>query len=218
MDKRHIDRRMEQMRAEGVSFKTGVHVGVDYPLDNLLKDFHAALLACGAEAPRDLKVPGRELKGIHFAMEFLPQNNKRCAGDIIDEQTWISAEGKHVVIIGGGDTGADCLGTSHRQRAASVRQLEIMPLPPEQRAASTPWPLWPLMLRNESSHEEGRHAPLGHRHHGVHRRRQRPRQGHPDHPGSVRRRTLPRLRAPKRCSTPTWCCSPWDSPVRCVPA
>jgi glutamate synthase (NADPH/NADH) small chain len=113
------------------------------------------LLCGGAEQPRDLKIPGRELKGIHFAMEFLPQQNRRCEGDTIDPSIAISAEGKRVVIIGGGDTGADCLGTTLRQRAKSVHQFEIMPRPPEQRAASTPWPMWPLQLRTETSHEEG---------------------------------------------------------------
>jgi glutamate synthase (NADPH) small chain len=155
MEKHHIDRRTAQMEAEGVTFRTGCHVGVDVKMDQLRKGFDAILLAGGAEQPRDLAIPGRELKGIHFAMEFLPPNNKRNAGDVIPENQWISAAGKDVIIIGGGDTGADCLGTSHRHKAASVRQFEIMPMPPGQRAESTPWPLWPLMLREESSHEEG---------------------------------------------------------------
>jgi glutamate synthase (NADPH/NADH) small chain len=153
MEKHLIDRRMEQMAAEGVEFRTGVHVGVDITAKEVLRAFDAVLLSGGAEHPRDLTVPGRELKGIHFAMEFLPQQNKRIAGDRVEDQ--ILATGKNVIIIGGGDTGADCLGTSHRQRAASVTQFEIMPVPPAQRAASTPWPLWPLQLRQESSHEEG---------------------------------------------------------------
>ena len=110
---------------------------------------------CWRAAPSDLAVPGRELKGIHFAMEFLPQQNRRCEGDLMDASLEIHAEGKRVVILGGGDTGADCLGTSLRQHAKSVHQFEIMPKPPEQRAASTPWPMWPLQLRTESSHEEG---------------------------------------------------------------
>jgi glutamate synthase (NADPH/NADH) small chain len=152
MEKWLIDRRMEQMSAEGVEFVTNAHVGVNYPVDNL-KQFDAVLLAGGAEQPRDLNVPGRELKGIHFAMEFLPQQNKVGAGDHLDTQ--ILATGKRVVIIGGGDTGADCLGTSHRQKALSIHQFEIMPMPPNERAPSTPWPLWPLQLRQESSHEEG---------------------------------------------------------------
>ena len=155
MEKHHIDRRMRQMEAEGVAFRTECHVGVDLPIESLRTDFHAIVLAGGAEHPRDLNIPGRELSGIHFAMEFLPLNNKRGAGDVIPEDRWITASGKHVIIIGGGDTGADCLGTSHRHRAASIRQFEIMPMPPRERAESTPWPLWPLMLREESSHEEG---------------------------------------------------------------
>jgi glutamate synthase (NADPH/NADH) small chain len=122
-------------------------------VEALRKEFDAILLSGGAEAPRDLKVPGRELKGIHFAMDFLPQQNKRVAGDEVPGQ--IMATGKHVVIIGGGDTGADCLGTCHRHKAASVSQFEIMPMPPEERHRSTPWPLWPLQLRTESAHEEG---------------------------------------------------------------
>src|SRR5690349_13851123 len=155
MEKHLIDRRLEQMRAEGVQFQINAHVGVNVAVADLRRDFHAVLLAGGAEQPRDLTVPGRELKGVHFAMEFLPQQNKRVAGDRVDPSEAILATGKRVVIIGGGDTGADCLGTSHRQRAASVHQFEIMPMPPSDRAASTPWPLWPLQLRSESSHEEG---------------------------------------------------------------
>ena len=155
MEKHLIDRRILQMEAEGVTFRTGAHVGVDVPLDHLKNDFHAILLAGGAERSRDLNIPGRELNGIFFAMDFLPQHNRRNAGDFVPEDRWISAAGKHVVIIGGGDTGADCLGTCHRQKAASIRQFEIMPLPPGLRDSSTPWPLWPLMLRTESSHEEG---------------------------------------------------------------
>jgi glutamate synthase (NADPH/NADH) small chain len=153
LEKHVIDRRLDQMTAEGVRFQTRTHVGKDLPAENLRREFDAVLLSGGAEAPRDLNVPGRELKGIHFAMEFLPQQNKRNAGDNVADQ--ILATGKHVVIIGGGDTGADCLGTSHRQKPKSVSQFEIMPLPPPERSPSTPWPLWPLQLRTESSHEEG---------------------------------------------------------------
>jgi glutamate synthase (NADPH) small chain len=148
MEKRWIDRRTEQMAAEGVEFVTNANVHASD-----LKGFDAAVLAMGAEQPRELPIEGRHLRGIHFAMDFLPQQNRRVAGDLVEDQ--ILATGKHVIIIGGGDTGADCLGTSHRQKAASVKQLEIMPMPPENRAASTPWPLWPLQLRVESSHEEG---------------------------------------------------------------
>ncbi|MCL4855339.1 MAG: glutamate synthase subunit beta, partial [Bryobacteraceae bacterium] len=155
MEKHPIDRRLEQMTAEGVRFQTNAHVGANVPVTELRKEFAAILLAGGAEQPRDLRVPGRELKGIHFAMEFLPQQNKRCAGDRLEGVDEILATGKRVIIIGGGDTGADCLGTSHRQKALSVHQFEIMPMPPDDRHASTPWPLWPMQLRQESSHEEG---------------------------------------------------------------
>jgi glutamate synthase (NADPH) small chain len=153
MEKHIVDRRLEQMAEEGVKFETGAHVGQNVPVEDLRKEFDAILLTGGAEAPRDLKVPGRELKGIHFAMEFLPQQNKKIAGDKVPGQ--IMATGKHVVIIGGGDTGADCLGTCHRHKAKSIHQFEIMPMPPAERHASTPWPLWPLQLRTESAHEEG---------------------------------------------------------------
>jgi glutamate synthase (NADPH/NADH) small chain len=153
MEKWVLDRRLEQMVAEGVEFRTGAHVGVNVEVAEIRRDYDAILIAGGAEQPRDLNVPGRELKGIHFAMEFLPQQNKHGAGDAVPDQ--ILATGRSVVIIGGGDTGADCLGTSHRHRAASVAQLEILPMPPENRHASTPWPLWPLQMRVESSHEEG---------------------------------------------------------------
>jgi glutamate synthase (NADPH/NADH) small chain len=161
MEKRHIDRRIEQMRQEGVECVTRAHVGRNPSTEDLRRDYDAILLCMGAEAPRDLSVPGRELQGIHFAMDFLPQNNKRVAGDsdLTADDTRLNvkilATGKRVVIIGGGDTGADCLGTSHRHKPASVHQFEIMPKPPDDRAPSTPWPLWPLQLRAESSHEEG---------------------------------------------------------------
>ncbi len=155
LEKQVLDRRIEQMRAEGVTFITNAHVGVNVPVEALTGHYDAILLAGGAEQPRDLHVPGRELKGIHFAMEFLPQQNRRCEGDLVDPSLAILANGKRVVIIGGGDTGADCLGTSHRQGPLSIHQFEIMPKPPEQRAASTPWPLWPLQLRTEGAHEEG---------------------------------------------------------------
>ena len=153
LEKRVLDRRLEQMMAEGVEFQTNAHVGGNVPAQDLRKEFDAVLLSGGAENPRDLNVPGRELKGIYFAMQYLPQQNKRGAGDVVQDQ--IVATGKRVVIIGGGDTGADCLGTAHRQQAKSVHQFEIMPMPPPNRAPSTPWPLWPLQLRTESAHEEG---------------------------------------------------------------
>ena len=155
MEKHIVDRRIEQMKAEGVKFVTKAHVGRSLPVDDLQREFDVILLAGGAEHPRDLQVPGRELKGIHYAMEYLPQQNKRCHGDVLDASLDILATAKHAVIIGGGDTGADCLGTCHRQKPLSVRQFEIMPMPPEQRAPQTPWPLWPMQLRIEGAHEEG---------------------------------------------------------------
>lgn len=155
LEKHLLDRRLKQLSIEGVEFVTGANVGVDLPVENLRRDFDAILLAGGAEKPRDLPVPGRELRGVHFAMEFLAQQNRRNAGEVIDVGDAITATGKNVVIIGGGDTGADCLGTSHRQGAKSVRQFEIMPQPPSDRSPRTPWPLWPMQLRTESAHEEG---------------------------------------------------------------
>jgi glutamate synthase (NADPH/NADH) small chain len=158
MEKRHIDRRLEQMEAEGTQFRAGVDVGVDVTVEQLHDEFDAVVLTGGATAWRDLPVPGRELNGIHQAMEFLPWANRVQNGDpIVDEsgEPPITAKGKKVVIIGGGDTGADCLGTSHRQGAESVHQFEIMPRPPEERADSTPWPTYPLMFRVSSAHEEG---------------------------------------------------------------
>ncbi len=155
LDKGVLDRRLKQLSAEGIRFVTKAHVGKTLPVEDLQREYDAILLAGGSEQPRDLAVPGRELNGIHFAMEFLPQQNRRCEGDTVPDALEILATGKHVVIIGGGDTGADCLGTSHRQKAASIHQFEIMPMPPQDRAAQTPWPLWPMQLRVESSHEEG---------------------------------------------------------------
>ena len=154
LEKHIVDRRLEQMSAEGVKFVTGARVGGNVAVAELQQEFDAILLAGGAEQSRDLNVPGRELKGIHFAMEFLPQQNRRGLGDVVAEAE-ILATGKRVVIIGGGDTGADCLGTGHRQKALSVHQFEIMPKPPEQRSPQTPWPLWPMQLRIEGAHEEG---------------------------------------------------------------
>jgi glutamate synthase (NADPH/NADH) small chain len=155
LEKPILDRRLLQLSQEGMEFVTGANVGVNFDVNDLRRRFDAILLAGGSEQPRDLQVPGRELKGIQFAMEFLPQQNRRNEGDSIRETDQIVATGKHVIIIGGGDTGADCLGTSHRQGAKSVRQFEIMPQPPSERAPQTPWPLWPLQLRTESAHEEG---------------------------------------------------------------
>jgi len=155
MEKHLIDRRIAQMTAEGVTFKASCHVGRDIKAAALVKDFDAVVLTGGAQVPRDLPVPGRELAGIHFAMEFLAQNNKRVAGDVIPEGTVISAKDKHVIVIGGGDTGSDCIGTSIRHGAASVTQLEIMPRPPEQENKPLVWPYWPLKFRTSSSQEEG---------------------------------------------------------------
>jgi glutamate synthase (NADPH/NADH) small chain len=155
LEKHIIDRRIEQMLAEGVKFVTNAEVGRTIEVEELRREFDAIVLAGGAEQPRDLKVPGRELKGIHFAMEYLPQQNRRCLGDTLDSNSEILASGKRVVIIGGGDTGADCLGTAHRQKPLSVHQFEIMPKPPEERSPLTPWPMWPMQLRVEGAHEEG---------------------------------------------------------------
>ena len=154
MEKWVIDRRLEQMKAEGVEFKTNVHVGVDVSGDTLLGEHDAVCLALGAEQARELPVPGRELKGIHPAMEYLTQQNKRNAGDAVTEEP-ITAKGKRVVIIGGGDTGSDCLGTTHRQNCLEAHQFELLPEPPPARGESTPWPLWPMQLRTSHAHEEG---------------------------------------------------------------
>jgi len=153
MEKHLIDRRMEQMAKEGVRFEPGTHVGVTLPSKELLARFDAIALTGGSEKPRDLPVPGRELSGVHFAMEFLPQQNRKVAGDSVSGQ--ILATGKHVVVIGGGDTGSDCIGTSIRQGAASVTNFELMPQPPEHEDKPLTWPYWPLKLRTSSSHEEG---------------------------------------------------------------
>ena len=155
LEKNVVDRRLDQLLAENIEFRPNVNVGVDITGDQLLKGFDAVLLAIGAEQPREVAIPGRELKGIHLAMDYLTQQNKRVAGDRIPASEEISATGKRVIIIGGGDTGADCLGTAHRQKAASVHQLQINPIPPSERHQSTPWPMWPLQLRVEAAHEEG---------------------------------------------------------------
>jgi len=158
MEKRFLDRRLAVMGEEGVEFRTGANVGVNIAVDELRRDYDAVLLAGGATAPRDLNVPGRELRGIHFAMEFLTESNRRCEGDAVaalDDARAITARDKHVIIIGGGDTGADCLGTAHRQGARGVHQLELLSRPPDTRAATNPWPLWPNIFRVSSAHEEG---------------------------------------------------------------
>jgi glutamate synthase (NADPH) small chain len=155
LEKRHIDRRLEQLKAEGVEFRVNQHVGGNLPAKKLHDEFDAVVLAGGSEHPRDLTVPGRELKGVHFALEFLPQQNKRNAGDTISDSIALSAKGKHVVVIGGGDTGSDCVGTSIRQGAASVTQFELLPKPPEKENRPLTWPNWPNKLRTSSSQEEG---------------------------------------------------------------
>lgn len=155
MEKKTIDRRMAQMQAEGVTFHTDAHIGVTTPARELLDKFDAVILSGGSEHSRDLEVPGRELDGVHFAMTFLPQQNKRNAGDGINPTISLTAEGKHVIVIGGGDTGSDCIGTSFRQGALSVTQLEIMPQPPEHENKGLTWPDWPNKMRTSSSQDEG---------------------------------------------------------------
>jgi glutamate synthase (NADPH/NADH) small chain len=159
LEKRWLERRLALMRAEGVIFRTGCHVGVNLDPHALTRDFDAIVLAGGSTVPRDLRVPGRELAGIHFAMEYLTVQNRACEGDAVEV---ISARDKHVIIIGGGDTGADCLGTAHRQGARSVRQLEVLERPPDTRAPQNPWPTWPNIFRVSYAHEEG-----GERHYAM---------------------------------------------------
>jgi glutamate synthase (NADPH) small chain len=155
MEKHIVDRRVAQMEAEGVTFHYGADVGVNVPVDDLLNGYDAVALTGGAEAARDLPIPGRELDGIHFAMEFLPQQNRRVSGEPVGDAKPILAGGKHVIVIGGGDTGSDCIGTSIRQGARSVTNFEIMPRPPDKENKLLTWPDWPLKLRTSSSHEEG---------------------------------------------------------------
>ena len=155
MEKRFLDRRLELLQKQGVVFQTNAHVGVTVPVADLRRGFDAIVLAGGACAPRDLPIPGRELGGIHFAMDYLTLQNRRCEGDAIGDGAFISATGKRVVIIGGGDTGADCLGTVHRHGARSVHQFELLPRPPDTRAPDNPWPQWPNIFRVSSAHEEG---------------------------------------------------------------
>jgi glutamate synthase (NADPH/NADH) small chain len=155
LEKRLLDRRLTILAEEGVVFRPGVDVGGSVSAEALRREFDAVVLCCGAGAPRDLPIPGRELAGIHYAVEYLTQQNRRCEGDHVDPADLISAEGRRVVIIGGGDTGADCLGTVHRQGARSVHQFELLPRPPDARAADNPWPQWPRIFRMSSAHEEG---------------------------------------------------------------
>ena len=155
LEKQWIDRRIDQMREEGVQFQTGVQVGVDISAAELRRSFDAILLCTGSELSRDLPIEGRELEGIEFAMDFLPQQNRRVAGDVLDPGKDILATDKHVVVLGGGDTGSDCVGTCHRQGAQRVTSIELLERPPDHRDSSTPWPLWPHMFRSSSSHDEG---------------------------------------------------------------
>ena len=155
LEKHVVQRRLDQMSAEGVEFIIGAEIGKNLEVEKLRREADAIVLAGGSEQPRDLSIPGRELSGIHFAMEFLTQQNRRSLGQVVDRETEILATGKRVVIIGGGDTGADCLGTCHRQKPISVRQFEILPKPPQERSPLTPWPMWPMQLRVEGAHEEG---------------------------------------------------------------
>ena len=155
MEKRVLDRRLAVMEAEGVKFRANANIGAGIPADELRREFDAVVLCGGATIPRDLPIPGRQLSGIHFAMDYLTQQNRRCEGDDLGGAPLITAAGKRVVIIGGGDTGADCLGTAHRQGARSVHQFELLPRPPDTRADSNPWPQWPQIFRVSSAHEEG---------------------------------------------------------------
>jgi glutamate synthase (NADPH/NADH) small chain len=155
MEKRVLDRRLAVMEAEGVKFRANANIGGSIPADELRREFDAVVLAGGSTIPRDLKIPGRELRGVHFAMEYLTQQNRRCEGDAVADAEVISASGRRVVIIGGGDTGADCLGTAHRQGAVSVHQFELLPRPPDARADHNPWPTWPQIFRVSTAHEEG---------------------------------------------------------------
>ena len=155
LEKHLVERRVQQMRDEGIDFRTGVSVGTDFAVDTLRGEFDATVIAIGSTIPRDLAVPGRELKGVHFAMDYLTQQNKINAGGQVSAEQRIVADGKRVVILGGGDTGADCLGTAHRQGAEIVRQFELLPEPPESRRDDNPWPQWPMILRSSAAHEEG---------------------------------------------------------------
>jgi glutamate synthase (NADPH/NADH) small chain len=166
MEKRHIDRRIAQMEAEGVVFRAGVNIGSDVRPDQILNDFDAVCLCAGATRPRDLAIPGRDLSGILFAMDYLTPQNRRVAGDLIADDAFPSAQGKDVIIIGGGDTGADCLGTVHRQGARSVHQFQIHPQPPLDRSDDNPWPQWSNIFRGSAAHEEG-----GIREFSIHTRR-----------------------------------------------
>ena len=199
------------MEAEGVVFHCNVHVGTELPISELLARHDAIALSGGAEKPRDLPIPGRELDGVHFAMEFLPQQNRRVSDEPLGNVKPILAGGKHVIVIGGGDTGSDCIGTSIRQGALSVTQLEIMPKPPVKENKALTWPDWPLKLRTSSSQEEGAERDFAVMTTEVHRR------GRPRHPAPLRARRrqdeADRGHA-SSSSRPTSCCSPWASSAR----
>ena len=192
MEKRHIDRRVAQMGAEGVVFHYGVNVGVDLTTDQLSAEYDTIVLAGGAEKPRDLPIPGRDMNGVHFAMDFLPQQNKRNSAEQVGSNMPILAGAKHVVVIGGGDTGSDCIGTSIRQGALSVTQLEIMPQPPDRENKLLTWPNWPLKMRTSSSQEEGRGARFCRQHHRPVGRK-RPGQG-----AALRARRWPHAADPRQ--------------------
>ncbi len=225
LEKHVVDRRIEQMKAEGVTFLTNAHVGVNVPVESLTEDYDAILLCGGAEQPRDLPIPGRELKGIHFAMEFLPQQNRRNEGD--SEEALLAsmkaagsilATGKRVVIIGGGDTGADCLGTSHRQGAKSVHQFEIMPKPPERARRLNALAAVAAAAAHRKLARRRRHPRLEHQQRQIHRRRATATSSsftRSRRPAAQVRSPSP---APSSPSTSIWCCSPWASSARCATA
>ena len=214
MEKRHVERRVAQMEAEGVTFHYGAHVGVNVPVEELLDGYDAVALAGGAEKARDLPIPGRELDGIHFAMDFLPQQNRRVSNEPLGDVQPILAGGKHVVVIGGGDTGSDCIGTSIRQGALSVTNFEIMPQPPEKEDKLLTWPNWPLKLRTSSSHEEGAERDFA-----VLTQEFTGENGRVKKLHCVRSTTSSsRSPAPSSKCAPTSCCSPWASCTRCTRA
>ena len=217
MEKKILNRRLSLMEQEGVYFRTNVNVGVDLTFDQMKAEYNAVVLAGGAGLPRDLPVPGRELKGVHFAMEYLTLSNKRVEGDPIADADFISAKGKRVVIIGGGDTGADCLGTVHRQGALSVHQFELLPRPPDARTADNPWPLWPNVFRVSTAHEEGGdrvYSVATHRFSGDEQGRVKTLHGSKVElvlkDGRMSFENLPERNSRWR---PIWCCWRWDFSV-----
>ena len=214
MEKFRLDRRLAQMEAEGTVFRPGVNVGTDITVEQLRPSSTRSCSPAAPPRPATCPRPGASSTGIHQAMEYLPWANRVQQGDL--EEPPITAEGKHVVIVGGGDTGADCLGTAHRQGAASVTQLEIMPLPPEKRTEDMPWPTYPMIYRVSSAHEEGGERRLRGEHRGVHRRRRRQRRDAEARSRSPATRTAGscRSRAPSRRSRRSWCCSRWASSAR----